>query len=255
MPFQLLLVALSLMVIFTACQSEPQAEQDTELSLAADSLPSLQAQLDEKREAFVAQAAPDLVEDFEQGVRDVAGSGVLTTALAIGDTVPAFALPNAHGESVQLDSLLTAGPVVITWYRGGWCPYCNLQLQALQTALPQIQATGGQLVAISPELPDSSLSTEERNALAYPVLSDLGNRVAHEFGITYTLPVQVQKRFAGRLDIPAYNGDSSQTLPLAVTYVVAKDRTIAYAFVDADYRKRAEPAAIIGALRRLQDEK
>jgi peroxiredoxin len=247
-------LALCLAVAFVGCQSDQHTENAPPIT-TVDSLPSLQAQLDQKREAFLARSPQEVVDDYELGVREVAESGVLQTALTVGDTVPAFLLPNAHGNPVALDSLLRDGPVVLVWYRGGWCPYCNLQLRALQNALPQIKAAGGRLVAVSPELPDSSLSTSERDSLDYIVLSDQGNGVAKEFGIAYTLPKRIQRRFAGRLDIPAYNGDSSQTLPLAVSYIVTPDRTIAYAFIDPDYRRRAEPADIITALENLKTRK
>lgn len=227
-------------------QEKPQPSPQPALSQ-----PSLQADLDALKLQFSETAPPEMVNTFERGVIEVAESGVLETALTEGDKAPMFSLPNAVGNPVSLDSLLGSGPVVLVWYRGGWCPYCNLQLNAMQDILPRIRELGATLVAISPELPDSSLSTKQKSSLEYVVLSDRGNSVARQFGIVYTIPAGVKDAFAGRLDIPAYNGDTSWELPLAVTYVVDAEGVIRYAFVDPDYRRRAEPAEIILALERL----
>ncbi|MCB2230452.1 AhpC/TSA family protein [bacterium] len=212
---------------------------------------SLQAQLDERKAQFTENAPPEMINAFEQGVVDVAESGVLETALREGDMAPMFSLPGALGDTVALADLTAEGPVVLIWYRGGWCPYCNLQLSAMQEVLPQIKQRGASLVAISPQVPDSSLSTKEKSSLQFTVLSDRGNAVARQFGIVYKLPEGVKEQFEGRLDIPAYDGDDSWELPLAATYIVGADGVIRYAFVDPDYRKRAEPAEILGELDKL----
>jgi peroxiredoxin len=210
---------------------------------------TLQAQLDAKRAEFEAKASPEQLAVYNKGVEDVAASSVMQTALRVGAKAPDFELPNATGQRVKLADLLKQGPVVLTWYRGGWCPYCNIQLHAYQEVLADIESAGGKLVAISPELPDQSLSTREKNALKFEVLSDSGNAVARSYGLAYRLPDDLIARFKGRLDLPKFNGDESWELPLGATYVVARDGTITYAFVDADYRKRAEPAAIVVAVK------
>ncbi len=210
---------------------------------------TLQAQLDAKRAEFETKASPEQVAAYNKGVDDVAASSVMQTALRVGAKAPDFDLPNATGQRVKLADLLKQGPVVLTWYRGGWCPYCNIQLHAYQEVLTDIETAGGKLVAISPELPDQSLSTREKNALKFEVLSDSGNTVARSYGLAYKLPDDLIARFKGRLDLPKFNGDESWELPLGATYVVARDGTITYAFVDADYRKRAEPAAIVEAVK------
>lgn len=210
---------------------------------------SLQTQLDDLRRKFEESAPADRLRVYNEGVEKVAASGVMDSALKVGATAPDFTLKDARGVSVTLSSLLRSGPVVLVWYRGGWCPYCNLQLHALQEALPDIKAAGGQLVALSPELPDESLSTAEKQHLEFPVLSDVGNKVAHQYGVAYKLPDSLIEAFKGRLDLPKKNGDDSWELPLAVTYVIGSDSKIVYAFVDADYRKRAEPADAIRAVK------
>lgn len=214
--------------------------------------PSLQARLDEARarmEANAPQAAKDL---YERGIKSTADSGVLERAMKKGDPAPDFTLPDASGRPVRLADLLQQGPVVVTWYRGGWCPYCNLQLAAYQEALGDMKAAGATLVAISPQLPDSSISTKEKNHLEFTVLSDVGNKVARQYGLVYTLSPELVQAFKGRLDLPKYNGDESWELPVTGTYVIARDGKIAYAFVNADYRKRAEVSEVIDALRALK---
>jgi peroxiredoxin/YHS domain-containing protein len=215
----------------------------------------LQKQLEELRKKLEESAPADRLKVYNEGIEKVAASGVIESALKVGASAPDFTLKDAKGASVTLGSLLKSGPVVLTWYRGGWCPYCNLQLHTYQEALPDIKAAGGQLVALSPELPDESVSTTEKQHLEFSVLSDAGNKVAHQYGVAYKLPDSLIEAFKGRLDIPKKNGDESWELPLAVTYVVGQDSKIVYAFVSADYRKRAEPSDVIQAVRKSSGKK
>lgn len=252
-----LTIFLALMFVLTGCSADTsakkeQAKLNTKAQTPAlEDLPSLQEELDARKADFTKTAPKEIVQLYEGGIAEVAKSGVLETAKQEGTMAPDFALPDAVGDTVRLSTLLKKGPVVIAWYRGGWCPYCNLELAALQKALPQIEKAGGQLVAISPQIPDSSLSTKEKRELDFYVLSDVGNVVARKYGIVYTLPDDIRQSFIGKLDLPAYNADKSWELPLAVTYVVDTDGTITYSFVDPDYRKRAEPAEIVKALQAL----
>lgn len=172
----------------------------------------------------------------------------LITALNVGDRAPDFTLKNATGANVALSELLDKGPVILTWYRGGWCPYCNIALKDLQAALPSFTAAGATLVAISPELPDHSLSTQEKHALSFPVLSDVGLTVADAYGISYTLDEPTSKRYNAGFGLNTWNGDTSNRLPLPVTYVVNREGVIVYRFVETDIRKRAPHADILNAL-------
>jgi peroxiredoxin len=165
-----------------------------------------------------------------------------------------FTLPDATGSAQSLESMLTKGPVVVTFYRGGWCPYCNLQLREYQLALADMQGLGAQLVAISPQTPDESLSTAEKSELKFHVLSDARNDVARQFGLAYKLPEKVAEAYAS-LNLDKVNGGTSDELPMTATYVIDQSGTIAYAFIEADYRARAEPADIIDALRQLKRPK
>lgn len=211
--------------------------------------------LREEIEAFQEQSAANLPEEmrelFAQGIVDVAALGVHEQALQKGDAAPDFTLPGATGAEVPLSGLLAEGPVVITFYRGGWCPYCNIQLRAMQRLLPAFEAAGATLVAISPELPDHSLDTAQKEGLAFEVLSDEGNAVARKFGVVYPLPDYLVDIFRAGLDLEARHGDDKWELPLAATYVIGQDGTISYAFLDADYGKRAEPSEVLEAVKRL----
>src|SRR6266404_8192805 len=152
---------------------------------------------------------------------ELAASGISQHALKAGDRVPDFRLPDARGDYVRLCDLLAKGPVVLSFYRGGWCPYCNLELRALQKVLPQITALGAQLVAISSQTPDESLSTAEKNELAFPVLSDVGSATAKAFGIAFDLAEELRPIYArfGHA-LPDKNGDESRVLPIPATYVI-----------------------------------
>lgn len=199
------------------------------------------------------QNTPDSIkETMNQATQDLADSGISDRTLKVGDAIPAVKLPNATGQMVDLQELLKTGPVVISFYRGGWCPYCNLELKALQAHLSEISALGVTLVAISPETPDASLSTAEKNALEFAVLSDVGNQVARNFGLVFTLPESLRSLYSQfGIDIPAHNGDDTFELPIPATYVVNTDGAIALAFAEVDYTLRLDPTEIVAALQKL----
>ncbi|MDB9518758.1 peroxiredoxin-like family protein [Roseofilum reptotaenium CS-1145] len=189
---------------------------------------------------------------MQQATTDLGDSGILKQTLKVGDTIPDFTLPNATGQPVSIKELLTKGPVAIAFYRGGWCPYCNLELQALQNALASIEETGATLVAISPETPDNSLTTQEKNELAFPVLSDVDNQVARQFGLVFKLPASLLPIYQSfGIDVAAHNGNDHFELPIPATYVIQPNGEIVYAFTDVDYTKRAEPSVIVDALKGL----
>lgn len=212
---------------------------------------SLSSLLDEKKQRFLQKADSAKIADYDAGLKAVEETGILSTALYVGDTAKDFNLPDQNGETNSLYQMLDDGPVVLTWYRGGWCPYCNMTLAFLQEMLPEFEAANGQLVALSPELPDSSLSTIEKNELDFTVLSDVGNKVARQYGVVFKLTDAVAKRYQNGFNLHAYNGDETDELPLAATYVIDTDGVIQYAFLDVDYRNRAEPSDILEALHQL----
>lgn len=169
--------------------------------------------------------------------------------LTVGDEAPRFTLPNASGQSVSLEDLLQNGPVIVTFYRGGWCPYCNLELRAYQRELGKIEANGTTLVAISPETPDHSLSTQEKNDLAFQVLSDVENVVARQFDLVFDMPdylIDVYK--ASGLDVAGHNGNEDWQLPKPATFIIQPSGRISFADVPDDYTKRTDPTAVIKLL-------
>lgn len=212
----------------------------------------LEQQLAAFREEFARTAPAGRVALYEAKIEELRAGFAFGQALGIGAEAPDFTLPDAKGRPVTLSSLLRQGPVVVTFYRGGWCPYCSIQLRAYQAVLPEIAALGARLVAISPQLPDGSLSTAEKNALTFDVLSDPGNAAARRFGLVYALPEELRAalRSNGKV-LPGINGDESWELPVPATFVIAPDGRVALAHLDVDYRRRLEPDAILAVLRQV----
>lgn len=214
--------------------------------------PELVRQLREWKAQFALTAHPDRVALYQARIDELRASFALERTPRAGDPVPDFSLPDQHGRTVVRSEILRRGAAVVTFYRGGWCPYCNLQLQAYQVALPEMEALGARLVAISPELPDQSVSTAERNGLAFDVLSDVGNRVARMFGLAHGMPEDLREAMrAVDKALPGFNGDDSWELPVPATYVVAPGGRIVLAHVEVDYRMRLPPEGIVAALRTL----
>jgi peroxiredoxin len=200
------------------------------------------------RDRVPAEVAATLSRELER----LAQSGIARRSLQVGSKAPDFALPDQSGEPVRLSKVLGNGPAVVTFYRGGWCPYCNLQLRAYQTILPDITALGSTLLAISPQTPDFTLSTVQEKGLGFPVLSDLGNDVARRYGLVFVLPEalqDLQRKFGN--EIPRFNGDDSWELPMPGTFIVSRDGIVRLASVDSDYRRRLEPATILACLAEL----
>jgi len=202
-------------------------------------------------EGLASRAPAELIRTIVAEIERLVRAGAGASALAVGAMAPELSLPDARGGDVSLARLTAEGPVVIVFYRGAWCPYCDLQLRAYQEVLPQIRALGAQMIAISPQTPDESLSTAEKKALAFPVLSDAGNAVARRFGLVFRVPpgLDAVHRSLG-IDLARSNGDSSSELPVPAVFVIGPDGRVAFRHVDADYRSRLEPATL---LRQLSD--
>jgi peroxiredoxin len=211
---------------------------------------SLRSELDTFKNAWLERVGPDTAKLVDQD--NLALQALASNALRVGDSFPAMFLKNQLGEDLDLRELADIQPLVVTFYRGGWCPYCNLELRAYQKALPEIEALGARLVAITPETPDNSLSTAEKNDLSFPVLSDAKGLLSEALGIRFELSPAIQALYQkfGH-DLPARNGDDRWSLPMPATFVVEKGGVIAFAFVDPDYRKRLEPDAAVDVLRSL----
>ena len=173
-------------------------------------------------------------------------------ALGVGDRAPDFVLPDIDGGQVRLSEVLAGGPVVLTFYRGAWCPYCNTSLQGFQAELGEILDAGGYLVAVSPQATPGSEEMAASNALSFPVLSDVGNRVSRAYGLVFRVDETTKAQYqAVGIDLPAVNGADAWELPVPATYVIGTDGVVHSAFVEADYTQRADPRDVIDALREL----
>src|SRR3984957_6954926 len=187
-------------------------------------------------------------------VERIRGLGFLDRSLKAGQAAPGFTLPDVYGREVSLKTLLAKGRVVLSFYRGEWCPYCNIELHGLQEALPKIREFGATLVAISPEKPDHGIVMTEKNKLTFPVLSDFDNKVARQFGIVFQVGKELSEfaRNAFKNDISLRNGQDSRELPVPATYVVDTTGAIRFARVEVDYMMdRAEPEEIVAALQAI----
>lgn len=205
-----------------------------------------------RKDASRARTSAENLAVMDDATATLRSVGLSERSLAVGAHAPEFRLPDANGGEVTLSSLLANGPVVLAFYRGAWCPYCAIELHALQARLGEITEAGATLVAVSPQTPDNSLSTAEKLDLTFPVLSDVGNVVARSFGLVFSLPEDLRTVYDGfGIDLPAANGDLTFELPVPATFVIAADGTVAWRFADADYTKRAEPDDVIAALASL----
>ena len=185
-----------------------------------------------KAQGFLGEKFRILTDDIDR----VRVSGTLDHALKVSQQAPEFTLPDAFGHEVSLKTLLAKGPVVVSFYRGEWCPFCNIELHGLQEALPRMQELGATLIAISPEKPDHGIVATEKHNLTFPVLSDFGNRVARQFGIVFQIGQEV-KDFSKNVfknDIAIRNGEESYELPVPATFVIDTTGVVRFAHVDAD---------------------
>lgn len=172
-------------------------------------------------------------------------------ALNVGAKAPAFELKDSNGKLVSSTDMLKQGSLIVTFYRGAWCPFCNTYLRKLGQRVPDIKAAGANLVAISVENADTSMAVAKKNEVLFPVLSDPNLDVARKFGIVYEMPTATAEQYKSRgLDLSKRNSMEKPELPLGVTYIIDKTGTISYAFIETDYKKRAEPDVIIDNLKK-----
>ncbi|CAM1372920.1 Alkyl hydroperoxide reductase [Tenacibaculum xiamenense] len=203
-------------------------------------------ELKAKKEASSKAIPKEKLEIMARGTEALKNNSLSEKALKVGDLIPDFELPNALGNKISLKSLLSKGSVVISFYRGGWCPYCNIELRALQNLLPEFEKYNTSLIAISPETPDNSLNTVEKNNLSFEVLSDIDNKVAKQLGLVFQLPDDLREVYHSfNIDVPKHNGNEDYELPMPATYVVNSEGIIKYAFVPEDYTERANPEEIL----------
>jgi peroxiredoxin len=219
---------------------------------------SLQDKLDAFRTNFEAGGAPYnapawIHEPMHRATDELIASGQADRAAQAGDKAPAFTLKDADGNAHSSAALLAQGPLVVTFYRGVWCPYCNMDLQALEASLPVLQKYGAKLVAISPQAPVNSRRSARENKVSFPILSDPHNEVADAFGLRFKLPDYLIELYRDvfKNDLAVVNGDPSWTLPMPARFVIGQDGVIAYREVNPDYTRRPDPEELLPVLKQL----
>lgn len=194
-------------------------------------------------------APPDIHPVMERATAELIASGQAGRAIKAGDRAPQFTLKDQDGNVVSSAELLAKGPLIVTFYRGVWCPYCNIELQAMNEALPEFQALGANVVAISPQTPVNSRKAVRTNALDFPVLSDVNGQTGADFGLRFALPdylVDLYKNLKN--DLPAFNNDPSWTLPMPARYVIGQDGVVLYSEINPDYTRRPDPSDMLPVL-------
>ena len=220
-----------------------------ETTLAADTR-SLREQFAERKE-LVAKYVPEEIQAIHARViAELQQQRIAESALTAGAKAPAFELTDHNGNLVSSTELLNKGRVIICFFRGRWCPFCVGQLEAMNLVMPEIQAAGSSLIAISPQTVQQSFFMVDQHKLRFPLLSDLGNDVARKFGLVYRVP-EVQQTVYRRafINLPMANGDESWELPIPATYIIDRDGTVLYASSNPDYTERPEPGEILSAVK------
>jgi peroxiredoxin len=211
---------------------------------------TLEEALQNMREHVARQLPPAMHARLSAAIDELVLSNPAAGSLRAGQVAPEFTLPDTAGRRFTLSEGLRTGPMIVTFYRGSWCPYCDLTLRAYSKMIPQLRQAGAQLVAISPQRADAAVpNAAEHRQLDFPVLSDAGNRVAREYGLVYSVAAPMRALFADfGLDVPSVNGITSWELPVPATFLVTPDSRIRWAYVESDYRLRAEPQRLLQAL-------
>lgn len=212
---------------------------------------SLQQMITDLQAETLPSIPPKILQTMIQATQELVASGIAGQAVQPGEQAPGFTLPNTRGEPVSLASLLDKGPVVLNFYRGAWCPYCNLELKALNDALPEITALGASLLSISPNVVEKSAAFAAENPFGFDILSDVDNEVANKYRLVFTLADKLRPIYTQfGIDLPVFDGNHRFELPMPATYVLRTDGTIAAGLVNEDYTQRMEPADIIECLER-----
>lgn len=209
-------------------------------------------ELEQMRQEYVANSPADVYNEINRLITEQQQAGQ-AFGLEVGQKAKDFTLNNTLGQPVNLYDELAKGPVVLTFYRGGWCPFCNMQLRSYQKVLPQIEAIGGQLIAVSPQSPDNTLTQKEKEELEFQVLSDTNGLVAAAYNILYDVPDYIKDIFLNKfnLDLAEYNATNRWILPITSTFMIDESGIIRSAYVEPDYMKRPDPEDILERLRHL----
>jgi peroxiredoxin len=212
----------------------------------------LDVSLQEQLRAFaetVKQERPEFAAAVDRLVQRLRQYGAGESAPQVGESMPPFVLPDDTGQMVSLDELLNRGPLAVTFHRGHWCPYCRININALVEAHRELPASGGQIVAIMPDLQKFVAELKSQSNVPFPILTDMDNGYALSLNLTIWVGAEVQKMMEGRRDLPTFQGNSSWMLPIPATFVVGRDGLIRARFIDPDYRNRMMISDMLGAMR------
>ena len=217
-------------------------------SLSSLSLKDQLALMRAQQDAHIPADKKKILDDTVEKLR---ASHLTEKALQVGQKMPDFTLNDSNGKSVHLKTLLKSGPVVLTFYRGSWCPYCNAQLSSYQAHLADFKAKGAQLVAVTPEKPDLITLMKEGKKLEFEILNDKDNKLAKKLGLVFGLPDDLKKVYQQfGVNLEKSQGNPEWKLPIPATYIVSKEGKVIYAFLDVDYTHRADPNDLLAALKK-----
>lgn len=195
------------------------------------------------------QLPNEILEAFGMSIEDLKTKNMEANSIQIGDQMPEFSLPNALGKIINSEDIFKNGKVIIAFYRGNWCPYCNLELKFLQDHLSEIKNKGASLIAVSPQSPDHSLSMVEKNNLEFEVLTDMNNDLAKKLGITFQLQDFVIPYYHGLgINLSDFNRNNENSLPVPAVFVVDENRVVTYKFLDVNYMNRVDVEELISVL-------
>jgi peroxiredoxin len=210
---------------------------------------ALQDQLDEITANTRHLVQPERLAVGERAVAELFASGIEDRILPVGGVAPSFALQDSNGKLVRSEDMLALGPMVVKFFRGRWCPYCMTELESWRDLYGQVREHGALMVAIGPQTVRQSDFMVSQHGLPFPVVSDVGNQLAEQFGLVYAVPEYHRAYYRSILvNIPFVNGDESWRLPLPATYVIARDGRVIFAEAHADFRVRPEPENALAVL-------
>lgn len=214
---------------------------------------TLKQDIEEMQKKNFKDVSEETIKIFQGATGKLIATGLAERSLKKGNKIPEFTLPTIHGKMVSSKDLLKKGPLVISFTRGSWCPYCNLEIAALQKVYPEIKKLRANLISISPSRAEKYSEMETKHSLTFDLLSDEGNKVAKKFGLVFELDEKLKPLYKQwGIDIPGHNGDESFELPVPATYIVNQSGEIVYSYVNPDYTKRAEPSEIVSFLKSIK---
>lgn len=209
----------------------------------------LQQSLDKIKARIEGQMPSEAVATMHQATKDLENSGIAEKILKVGDKAPEFTLKNQNGKDISSTELLKKGALIVTFYRGVWCPYCNTDLAYLKRFKKQFEEKGATMISLSPQIPENNAKIVEQQRLNYDLLSDKGNEVAHQFGLRWTMVDPLKSLYKSfNIDLPTFNGEDSWTLPVPARFIIGQNGIIKYAEFSIDYTKRPNPDVLIDNL-------